>query len=291
LFSTALKSVEKYTLPVILSKRLANGSINSGCGSFIVVNSDGWILTAAHIIHEAIIAQQHAIARGEYDVRCQAIESDSSLTIKQKRKERGRLAYNPEWIVNHSFWWGGLPALISNFMFDSLADLAIGRLEPFDAAWISDYPVFKNPAENMPSGTSLCRLGYPFHAITATYDQATDRFTLGPGVLPVPRFPNDGIHTRLINMLSPDGSRQASFIETSTPGLRGQSGGPIFDKNGHVWALQSQTNSLELGFTPTVKQGNKEIVEHQFMHVGWGSHVANIIKIFRDHNVAFAISS
>lgn len=38
------------------------------------------------------------------------------------------------------------------------------------------------------------------------------------------------------------------FIETSTPRLRGQSGGPIFDVNGAIWAIQSQTHHLKLGF-------------------------------------------
>jgi hypothetical protein len=143
----------------------------------------------------------------------------------------------------------------------------------------------------MPPGTSLCRLGFPFHDISATYDAAADRFDLAPDVFPVPRFPNDGIYTRLLIVKSPDGKEQAKFLETSTPGLRGQSGGPIFNTQGFIWAMQSHTNSLQLGFAPTVKQGKKEIVEHQFMHVGWGSHVEEIIDVFRRYNVEFTLSS
>ena len=91
-------------------------------------------------------------------------------------------------------------------------------------------------------------------------------------------------------MMSLDGSRQAKFIETSTPGLRGQSGGPIFDRHGHVWAMQSKTQSLPLGFAPEVIEGTRKTVEHQFMHVGWGAHVEGIINLFQQHGVAFAMS-
>jgi hypothetical protein len=89
---------------------------------------------------------------------------------------------------------------------------------------------------------------------------------------------------------SQDGKHQAKYLETSSPGLRGQSGGPIFDRHGRIWALQSSTQHLPLGFEPTVKQGNKEIKEHQFMHVGWGPHVEEIVKLFREHNVSFELS-
>ena len=81
-------------------------------------------------------------------------------------------------------------------------------------------------------GTSLCRLGFPFHQINATFDPVTRKFALAPDVLPIPRFPNDGIHTRVPVVISPDGQRQVKFIETSSPGLKGQSGGPIFDQSG-----------------------------------------------------------
>ena len=87
-----------------------------------------------------------------------------------------------------------------------------------------------------------------------------------------------------------DGARsQVRFVETSSAGLRGQSGGPIFDKSARIYALQSQTTSLPLGFAPTVKQGSKEIVEHQFMHLGWGSDVQHCIDLMRANGVNFSM--
>jgi hypothetical protein len=289
-FAKALRKVSNYTLPVIISKRLVDGTVQCSCGTFIVVNSDGWFVTAAHIFDDFLQSQKDTVEIGAYEAAVQQIQADLSLNSKAKRKQLSRLTRKAEWIRTHSLFWGGLPASAIDVALDPIADLAVGRLEPFSGNSIIEYPVFRNPAGELPHGSSLCRLGFPFHSITATFDQGINQFILAPGVLPIPRFPNDGIHTRVVIIPSPDGSRQAKFIETSTPGLRGQSGGPIFDADANVWAIQSRTMSLPLGFSPVVKQGNKEITEHQFMHVGWGSHVEEVVRMLTDRNIKFSLS-
>lgn len=235
--------------------------------------------------------QQHKAEIEEYNKRRRAIEDDPKLNPKQKRKRLGQIDRNPAWIMEQAILWGFPQCRLINISIDEPADLAIGKLEPFDPSWVEEYPVLKNPSEPMPTGSSLCRLGFPFHEIRASYDQNTKTFSLEEGVLPVPRFPNDGIHTRVVLVATKDRSRTVKFIETSSPGLRGQSGGPIFDTNGHVWAIQSQTNSFQLGFTPSVKIGEKEIFEHQFMHVGWGTHVEELINFLKAKNIAVSLSS
>jgi len=182
-------------------------------------------------------------------------------------------------------------AQVDQFRTNAMSDLAVGRLQPFDPSKVKSYPVFKNPAEPMLPGSSLCRLGFPFHQINATFDPQTGQFLLAPGVLPIPYFPNEGIHTRIVLNVSADGKQQTKLLETSSPGLKGQSGGPIFDRDGRVWAMQSRTQSLPLGFAPEIIDGNRKIVEHQFMHVGWGAHVEEIIKICKDFGVVIKLSS
>ena len=150
--------------------------------------------------------------------------------------------------------------------------------------------MFRDPTKELPVGTSLCRLGFPFSRITATFDEVTNSFRIAEGVLPMPRFPNDGIHTRIVRKVDAATGREIQFVETSSPGLRGQSGGPIFDVNAHVCALQSSTVHLPLGFSPAIKQGTKEIVEHQFMHVGIGAHVQEIIQFLDRQKVAYTVA-
>jgi hypothetical protein len=277
---------------VIFSRRYFNGQIQSGCASSIVLNQEGWILTTAHVAKEIALADQHKPELQDFYQKQNAIQNDPHLNDKAKRKQIGHLAKNQKWITNQATLWGGPGMTPSVCHIDEVADIAILKLENFNPAFVSEYPIFKNPAEPMLPGTSLCRLGFPFHQIEATFDAATGTFKLAPNAVPVPRFPNDGIHTRIAIAVTPDGSRQAKFLETSTPGLMGQSGGPIFDRFGHIWAMQSRTQSLSLGFAPAViGPGGTKTVEHQFMHIGWGSHVEEIIRMLRQFGVQFRLSS
>ena len=52
-----------------------------------------------------------------------------------------------------------------------------------------------------------------------------------------PRFPIEGMLTRHIMH-----GNEIAGIELSTPGLRGQSGGPLFNSEGLVCGMQSGTN-------------------------------------------------
>jgi hypothetical protein len=290
MFAKAIEIASKYTFPVISSKKLMNGTVSCGYASFIVINQQGWILTAAHVFNDLILFQQHQSEIAVYESKRQFINDDATLLFKQKRKQLARLSRDNEWITNYSLWWASIGLNISSIQIDKLADLAIGKIESFDPTKISGYPVFRDPSKGIPVGTSLCRLGFPFHEITATFDDATGNFTIANGVLPIPRFPNDGIHTRIGKAIDQNG-REVNFLETSTPGLRGQSGGPIFDVDGNVCAIQSQTVHLPLGFSPAVKAGNKQIVEHQFMRVGLGAHVEEIVKFLNSHGIVFLLST
>ena len=83
-------------------------------------------------------------------------------------------------------------------------------------------------------------------------------------------------------------NRQVAFIETTSPGLRGQSGGPIFDKEGVVWAVQSKTLSMPLGFNSEYEsEGRKRQAPEQFIHVGLGTHIQHIRELLQSKNVAF----
>lgn len=292
MFSKALTQVEQYTLPVIFARRHWGAQISSGCGTCMVLNPDGWILTASHIALETLQIVKDKPEMEAYVQQRDAIVNDQRLHPNDKRKRLRALKDNPSWVTYQAIMWGvTAPSQIQQFHVNVASDIAVGRLQPFDAAWIKVYPTFKNPAEPMLAGTSLCRLGFPFHQINAIFNEQTHQFELAKGVLPVPRFPNEGIHTRIVMAVGQDGKEQAKFLETSSPGLRGQSGGPIFDCSGHVWAMQSKTQSLPLGIAPEVVQGKQKIVEHQFMHVGWGSHVEEIVKLCKQFGVAITLSS
>lgn len=291
MFSKAYKLARTFTHPVIISTRSFDKTVKCECGAFIVLNDESWIITVAHLWKSYFAFQQHTKEITAHKNQLRAIQSNSKLSPKEKRKRIARLKTNPKWVTNHSFWWGRDDVQLKDIKLLPEEDLVIGRLEPFDPKMISTYPVLKDPKSNLNPGTSLCRLGYPFHEIKATFNESTHMFKLAPGTLPLPFFPIEGIYTRnIIGPKSKNRKYQIKFLETSSPGLRGQSGGPIFDVKGTVWAVQSRTAHFPLGFNPKVQQKQKKVEEHQFLNVGWGIHPELIIAFLRDNHVKFNLS-
>lgn len=275
MFANAYEIAARYTHPVLLSFRYFDKTVESGLGSFVVINEEGWIMTAAHILEPIFTFQQHAGEINRYKAEMAKISSTMSGV--------SYLQANPKWLTNYSHWWGADHHRISNFHILKENDLAIGKIENYNPAFVSGYPVFKNPSV-LKNGTSLCKLGYPFYDVKASFNEANNSFVFDPSIFPIPRFPIEGIFTRNIKAgKSADGQHDIRFIETSSPGLRGQSGGPIFDVEGRIWAIQSQTRHLPLGFAPRLKKGNVEIEENQFLNVGWGVHLETILA-FMDRN-------
>ena len=75
------------------------------------------------------------------------------------------------------------------------------------------------------------------------------------------------------------------FVETSSPGLKGQSGGPTFDSEGRIWAMQSKTAHYPLEFPAGQKNQ-----EHQFLNVGMGTHAKTIIDFLDSNGVKYNLS-
>ena len=287
MFSVALAEVSRFTGPVITSKRLLDGRVQAGCASYFAVNSDGWVLTAAHVFQDRLLQQAHAPQVAAYLNAVAAIEADPTLDAKHKRKRMDKVVKDDGWIRNQSFFFGADgPGIIAGHI-DTFADIALLQLSSFGKLGIGTFARFRAVTNRLAQGTSLCRLGFPFHHVVATFDEALGQFRLGAGTLPVPRFPLDGILTREILIQDQTGSRTVECIETSSPGLRGQSGGPIFDVSGRVCAIQTKTMHLPLGFNPSLVAAGQTVVEHQFLNVGIGTHSSELMKFMDKCNVSY----
>ena len=145
MFSNAYKLASCFMQPVIISTRFFDKTVKCECGAFIVLNDEGWIITVAHLWKSHFAFQQHTKEIAAYKKQLHAIQSNSKLSPKEKRKRIVRLKTNPKWITNHSFWWGRDGVQLKNIKPLLEGDLVIGRLEPFDPKKISTCPVLKNP--------------------------------------------------------------------------------------------------------------------------------------------------
>jgi len=291
MFRAAYAAAIKFTKPVVLSRLAHNGACSSAIAAYVVINSDGWVVTANHVVAEIakMDAEQQSVV--DHEAKVAAINADAALPEGKKKKAIFNLGkLNKDLTTKYSYWFG-LPdnrASVKKWFTIPDIDLALGKIDPFDPAWVGTFPTFKDPTKNFEPGSSLCKLGFPFHSFEPKWDNARGQFDFPPGALPIPFFPIEGLFTRTLENPTGGGPFPLRQIETSSPGLRGQSGGPTFDTDGAIWGIQSMTINLPLGFAPKVKGMG---TEHQFLNVGIGVHVETLIGAFTHFGIKFQQST
>lgn len=293
MFARACALGLQFTRPIVVSSRNVDGKCSSSIAAYILVNADGWILTAGHVV--ALIAQQReqALAYRKYweDVH----EQERDLTSGRPHRAKGVRKFQRPGkgsTRNHSVWLGVDGTQLVDVRTLPNNDLAVGRLDPFDASMAGAMPVFKSPGPDYMPGRSLCRLGFPFHDITPSFNEESDAFTLPQGSVPVPMFPLDTMFARKVRSPPPDGSSKelGTYIETTTPGLRGQSGGPLLDVHGAIWGVQSHTKHYALGFAPRVSAPGERgpgQPEHQFFNSGLAVDAEAITRLLDEAGIAY----
>jgi len=286
MFANAVTLVAEFTRPVLVSTRQLSGKIETGCGTYVLLNADGWILTAGHILRALLKSRDDNPKHDAYRAARQAIEIDTSLSKGARKQRLNALKCDRSWLTNTSYWWGDDNVSAASWHFAGLPDLAAVKLANYKFSANQKFAKFGDPFVKLPQGKSLCKLGYPFHKFETDFDDTTGKFVIRE-LPPLVRYPLDGIVTRYNLIKSPDGKRVAKFVEMSTPGLRGQSGGPWFDVNGTVWGIQSRTHHLPLGFSPEVDVKSKKITEHQFLNAGAAAYVTEIVQFLDHHKIAF----
>lgn len=262
-----------------------------------MLNAEGWILTASHIVEKCLELSTDSARSKDVAARIAAIRGDAKLNNKERGSQLKSLPkLAPDATAEFSAWWGIDGVQLVDIIGVGGLDLAVGRLEPFDPKQIATYPVVKDPTKDYDPGVSLCKLGYPFHQITPIWHADKNAFELPPGSVPPPFFPIEGILTRFLDLkLKPGEDPHVKFptmhIETSSPGLKGQSGGPIFDAQGTIWAIQCVTANYPLGFDPPVPGTNGKVKVHQFLNVGRGVHAVSIVGLLQQLGVKFQLSA
>ena len=285
MFAEACAKATQFTKPMVISTATVDGKVDSGYATYVIINSEGWAVTAFHCVQ--CVLQQHNDENLKREV-----DAYNAQNPDEKR------TYNPKWLKANSVWWGNDNIRYDTMHFHPALDLAFVRLTNLPHNFVTDYPVFKEPSAIRP-GMSLCRIGYPFTKAKATYDPESTRFALGlEGGIPQ-WFPYEGMLTRQIVGIPLDANGkpvkidpnepQPMFVECSTPGLVGQSGGPIIDKNGYIVGIQSKTNSIPLGFGD--KQVDGKYMPEQFINLGVGVHVSTIIQAMKKHGIKYKSES
>ena len=294
MFVRAFRLASAFTRPVVISTRTVRGECRGVVAACTVVNRDGWVLTAAHVLDLLRRLEEEAGRYRAYRAEVRDLDrARTSFDAARREKLRHLDLPPPDSARDCSVWWGADGATLKDVRLMPASDLALGRLEPFDPTSIAHYPAFKTPNADYAPGRSLCRLGFPFHEIAPAWDEVRGAFVLPPEAFPIPLFPIEGMLTRFLSAPPPGASADGDaapgkYVETSSPGLEGQSGGPVFDADGAVWAIQSHTRHLPLGFRPRAPGQPKGPALHQFLNVGVGVHAEAILALLDEAGVAHA---
>ena len=287
MFKKAYKIASKFTHPLIIGIRFFDGTMDSGIGTFVILNDEGWLMTAGHMMHPSILAVQHKKEIDRYRAEQDKINQNSTLSMGQKKNQLKKLVSNKKWIEQYALWIGTQKTMIEKQHVYVEQDIAFIKIDPKYVANLKDFPAIKAPTDD-DIGASVCKLGFPFHPVNATFDEEKKQFVIPANLFPIPRFPIDGMYTRNLKTgRSKDDTYDILYLETSTPGLKGQSGGPIYDTDGNIMAIQSRNMTIPLGFKGRVENNGKWVEENQFMNVGLGVHGKMIVKFLDELGIKY----
>lgn len=287
MFVKAIEDVSKFTRPIhTITKPYKGKTIIPGAGTLFFVNEEGYAITCKHVINifkstQAINSKYKKFARERDELKGKP-EYLKELELLEKK-----YSYSSETSAFQNYNLIGCVDKMSGFTVHEHPDfdLAIIKFNDFNQIKYTGHATFPKDGSKVKQGKFLCRLGFPFPEFNNFLfdDEKEELRWTDKGKKSSPIFPLEGMVTRFV---SKKGKKMG--IELSTPGLRGQSGGPLFDENGVIFGIQSLTKHLHLGFdieNLNIRSGGKlkKVNDYSFIHLGECVHV-EIIKDFLTGN-------
>jgi hypothetical protein len=291
MFTQAIETAAKFTRAIhSISRYYGSTRINPGTATLFLVNSDGWALTCGHVADQ--LKAEKALKR-----KAEAFKSELAARIGTQKEKK----LLKELEKKYGYSKSTLFELRNRFMScvergkelrvikHKEVDAALIRFQNYTRLLCDTFPIFPSDTSSLQPGKFLCRLGFPFPEFTNfEYDEEDDQITwTNTGRRDTPRFPIEGMITRRLGK----GKDNIFGFELSTPGLRGQSGGPAFDVDGKVWGMQFQTAHHDLNFDidqKVIRKGlEKRVTDIPFFHTGGCVHVDVLKSFMKENDVQF----
>jgi hypothetical protein len=280
MFKVATKLQYEYLVWIkFISRKYNEDIIDKGGSTFFFVNEDGWVVTCRHVLELMLEIEklndnykQFSTALKLDPKRKYQLEKDFKL--KKNNVCQGAYQIGTNLNPNSQFRWIAHQSL----------DIALIH---FDVPSPTKYCTFVEDMSEIEQGSSLARIGFPFVEFNNfSYDKNNKILEFTPNVEPMVTFTVDGIVSQNGNAMI-DGSSIRTLIVMSTPGIKGQSGGPLYDVSGRVAGMQSATSTRDLNFIGKTQIKNKEVEVPQFLNIGICVSAEAIKDFLTKQNVKF----
>lgn len=292
MFVKAIEKVGEFTRPIhTISRTYGSNVVLPGAATLFFINEFGHAITCKHVADIIVGAKKINQTYNKFKGERASIPQTNKYNRKLKDLEKN-YGYNQDVTAQIKNNFINCIDKMSAFVVEvhPSEDLALIKFEGFEKLLYKNYATFVKYSSSIKQGKMLCRLGYPFPEFSnfKYNSDADDLEWVGEGKQDTPRFPIEGMVTR--NFI--DKNKKIVGIELSTPGLRGQSGGPLFDQEGFIYGMQSMTHHLHLGFDikeKEIREGNRtrKVSNYPFLHLGKCVH-ADVIKDFlKEKNIKF----
>ena len=281
MYKKSIKDNSKYLIPFVEGiKYYGSDEIEHVIGTMMVLNKNGDILTCKHIANEFINNDR---LRAKYIKFMSELKECKNSKEKKKVEEKYKITDNSVVLSNINLPFQINGSLQIDIKMHRYLDLAIISFKGVKFK-TTEYPRFsKSLAEQ---GQSVCKLGYAFPEYNFfEYSHEKENIIMKKEIVAsFPLFPLDGIVTRHVMH-----NNEITMIETSTPGLKGQSGGPVFGPDGVIYGIQSMTKHIDVNFDveTNVKRGimDKKVSFTPFINLGLAVTSEKIIEFLKENNI------
>src|SRR6056297_4029187 len=286
MFVEAIQHISQFTRPIqTLIRTYGAKTVRPGLSSLFFINDQGVAVSCKHVANLITAANQKLKQYQSFKEKLAALPRDHTFEkafeglIKEYRYTENTVVQ-----VKNNFVGCVHPLHQIQVHNHPEHDLAILHFKGHNQIQYKGHATFLKDMSELKAGKSLSRASFPFPEYSNyAFDPGKDEMFFQPQTSPnIPIFPLEGMVTR--NIASKKGEIFA--IELSTPGLKGQSGGPLFDPKGRIFGMQQSTKHLHLGFDIEnkdilTKHGRRKVNNYAFLHLGQCIR-ADIIKQFLD---------
>ena len=248
MFANAIERVGEYTRPFIyIARNYGDTVVMPHSSTMFFVNDEGFAVTTRNVARTILTSPNVNAKYAQFKQIIKQLPNDGRRPSAIKKQEM-IFGYTKGVTVNVKCNFKNCVSPITEITchVHKKYDVAIIHFKGFDSKHYNGHAIFADNANSVRPGEMLCRLGFPFPEVSgAIYNGLTDDIEWGdPGSVNTPRFPTEGMVTRHVGI-----NGVVAGIELSTPGIKGQNGAPLFDKEGVVYGMYTETRRLSMGYS------------------------------------------